>query len=107
MMIDIVDPLMKCFAEEDLFTIKEEIQPSANTEALGKLQFLLLSVSNCLKAGDTTSFYMMLKVMREHGGKTSAVLAIANHIMNKLNITADELSHICDEQKGSFANQYS
>ena len=102
----ITDPLMKCFMEKKLFINK--MQLSDNAEAPEKSDFLLLNVSNCLEAGDTTSFYMMLKIMREHGNGTAT---LANIMMDKLNISADELSDICsanthvhiDELKGLFA----
>ena len=90
---DVIDPLMKCYMEEKMFTTEEETQIVAHAAAAEKLELLLLKISSSLKAGDTRSFHMMLTTMREHGGKGTQTLA--DHIMNRLNISTDQLSHVC------------
>jgi len=37
----------------------------------------------------------MFKILKEHGGKGTQTLA--DHIMNRLKISADKLSHICSD----------
>ena len=90
---DVIDPLMKCYMEEKMFTTEEETQIVAHTAIVEKLKLLLLKISSSLKAGDTRSFHMMLTIMRGHGGKGTQTLA--DHIMNRLNISTDQLSHVC------------
>ena len=106
---DIIDPLMKCCVEKNLFTGEEKREIAVITEASDKLLLLLFKISNSLKADDTRGFYVMLKVMKEHGGKGTQ--SLADHIINKLNILSVQLSHICsndvlvqnDEPKGMFS----
>ena len=101
---DVIDFMMKCFMEEKIFTPEEEKEITPTTEALEKLRLLLLKISNSLKADDTRGFHIMLKVMKEHGGKGTQTLA--DHMMSRLKISSEKLSHICsdavhiDESKG-------
>ena len=74
---------MNYFVEEQLLTTEEE-----NATTLEKLRFLLIKISSLLKAKNTRSFYMMLRIMKEQGGKGTETLA--DHIMNRLNFLADE-----------------
>ena len=90
---DIFDPLMKCFVEENLFATEEQKQISEITSALEKIRMLLLNISNSLNANKTRGFYMMLKIMKEHGGR--GTLTLANHIMNRVKVTDDKLFHMC------------
>ena len=90
---DIIDPLMKCCVEEKVLTSEEKAHIVAHTAVAEKLKLLLLKISNSLKAGDTRVFHMMLTTMRERGGKGTQTLA--DHIMNRLNISTDQLSHVC------------
>ena len=92
---DVVDPLMNCCVEKNLFTDKEQKEIAAITEAPEKLQLFLSRISNSLKAGDNSCFYITLKVMKERGGKGTQRLA--DHIMSKLKISSDQLSHICSD----------
>ena len=89
---DVIDPLMKCCVEEKVLTSEEKVHIVAHTAVAEKLKLLLLKISNSLKAGDTRVFHMMLAVMRGHGGKGTQTLA--DHIMNRLNISTDQLSHV-------------
>ena len=93
MIADVIDPLMKYCVEEKLLTIEEETQIIAYTAAAEKLQRLLPKISSCLKAGNTRSFHVMLRIMKEHGGKGTQTLA--DHIINRLKISTDQLSHVC------------
>ena len=97
---DIVEPLIKCFVEVELLTIKEENQISAVTIMLEKLRLLLIKISSLLKADNTRGFYIMLKIMKEQGCKGTQNLA--DYIMYKLKISADKLSYTCgdDEPEG-------
>ena len=90
---DVIDPLMKCCVEEKVLTSEEKAQIVAHTAVAEKLKLLLLKISSSLKAGDTRSFHMMLTVMRGHGGKGTQTLA--DHIMKRLNISTEQLSHVC------------
>ena len=106
MIADIIDPLIKYCVKENLLTTEEETQIITCTAVIEKLQQLLLKISSCLKAGNTRSFHMMLAIMREQGGKGTQTLS--DHIMNRLKISTDQLSHVCtvdthvqnDEPKG-------
>ena len=89
---DVIDPLMKCFVEDKIFTAEEEKEITAITETLEKLRLLLLKISNSLKSDDTRGFHIMLKVMKEHGGKGTQTLA--DHMMSRLKISS---SHICSD----------
>ena len=90
---DVTDPLMKYCVEEKIFTSEEETQIIAYTAVAEKLKLFLLKIYSCLKASDTRSFHMMLTIMKEQGGKGTQTLA--NHIMNRLKISTDQLPHIC------------
>ena len=92
---DVVDPLMNCCVEKNLFTDEEEKEIAAITKAPEKLQLLLPRISNSLKADNKSCFYIMLKVMKERGGKGTQTLA--DHIMSRLKISSDQLSHICSD----------
>ena len=87
-----------------LLLLKKKKKSQAIIETPEKLRLLLLKISSSLKADDAKSFYIMLKVMKEHGGKGTQTLA--DHVMSKLNILSDKSSHICsdaiqnDESKG-------
>ena len=90
---DIIDPLTEYFVEEKLI-VTEEINVASE-----KLRIILLKISDSLKTNDTRGFCMMLKVMKEHGGKGTQVLA--DHIMNRLKVSVDDVSHICDGSRQS------
>ena len=90
---DIVDPLTECFVEENLFATEEQKQISKITSASDKIKILLLSISNSLNANNTRGFYMMLKIMKEYGGR--GTLMLADHIMNRVKVSADKSFHIC------------
>ena len=89
---DINLPLMEQFLKERIITAEEERQVAAITAPLEKLRHLLLIISNSLKADNARSFYIMVKVMETHGGKQTQTLA--NHIMNRLQVSADKLPHV-------------
>ena len=89
---DVIDPLVKCFVDGKYFTVEEENQIAATPE---KLELLFNKISSLLKAGNARGFYMMLQIMKEQGGKGTQTLA--DHITNKLKISVDELSHICND----------
>ena len=72
--------------EEKIFTIDKE--QTAST----KVKLLLQKISTLLKAGNSTSFHMMLRVMKEHGDKGTQTLA--DRIMKKLRISSDKLPHM-------------
>ena len=88
---NINDLLINWFLEEKIFTINEE-QTVAITTASAKVQLLLQKISTLLKAGNSTGFYIMLKVMKEHGDKGAQTLA--DHIMNTLKISGDKLPQL-------------
>ena len=92
---DIVDLLVKYFVDGKHFTSEEENQIAAVTLTSEKLELLFIKISSLLKAGNSKGFYMMLKIMKEHGGKGTQTLA--DHIMNRLKLSADQLSHICND----------
>ena len=92
---DVVDPLMKSFLEENLFTVEEEKEITNITLAQEKKLQLLCKNSTLLKANNTRSFYIMLKIMKDHGGKGTQTLA--DHIMSELKPTPDDSLQICDD----------
>ena len=87
-MANINDLLINWFVKEKVFTADEE-QTVAIVTAFTKAQLLLQKISTLLKAGNSTSFYMMLTIMKEHSDKETQTLA--DHIMNKLKISGDKL----------------
>ena len=87
--------------EEKIFTIEEKQTVDITTTSV-KIQLLLQKISTLLKAGNSKGFYMMLKVMKEHGGKETQTLA--NHIMNKLRISGDKLSQMFSTVDGYVQN---
>ena len=87
-MANINDLLVNWFVEEKIFTIDEERTVTIAT-AFTKVQLLLQKISTLLKTGNSTGFYMMLKVMKEHGDKETQTLA--DHIMKRLKISGDKL----------------
>ena len=89
---DVIDPLMKVCVEEKLLTSEEKAQIVVHAAAAEKLKLLLLKISSSLKAGDTRVFYLMLTIMRGHGGKGTQTLA--DHIINRLKISTDQLPHV-------------
>ena len=90
---DIVDPLLKYFVDEKLIAT-EEINAAPEM-----LRLILLKISDSLRKNDTRGFCMMLKIMKEHGGKGTQVLA--DHIMNRLKVSTHSISHICDGSRQS------
>ena len=81
---DIIDLLVNYFVDGKHFTSEEENQITAVTPTSEKLELLFIKISSLLKAGNSKGFYMMLKIMREHGGQQTHTLA--DHIMNRLKI---------------------
>ena len=93
---DIIGPLMKCCVEEKIFTAEEEREISASIEESEQLRVLLLKISDALKADNARGFYVMLKIMKEHGSKRTETLA--DHIMSRLKVSSNELSsHVCSD----------
>ena len=90
---DVIGPLIKWFVDGKMFTAEEEKEITAINEAPERLRLLLLKISNSLKYNNTRGFYMTLKIMKEQGGKGTQTLA--DHIMNRLKISINELSQIC------------
>ena len=93
---DIYHPLMEQFIKEKVVTAEEETLVATINAPLEKLRHLLEIISSSLKADNARSFYIMVKIMETHGGKQTQTLA--NHIMNRLNISADELLQICSDK---------
>ena len=91
--LDVIDHLIQAFVENSVFIGEEERQISIIAKP-EKLQLVLQKTSTSLKNDDTRTFYMTLMVMQKHGGK--ATQALADHIIQRLNLTADELLQICD-----------
>ena len=93
---DINLPLMEQFLKEKIITTEEERQVAAITAPLEKLLHLLEIISSSLKANNTRSFHIMVKIMKTHGGKQTQTLA--NHIMNRLKVPTDEVIHVCSDK---------
>ena len=79
---DIIDPVVKCFVDNKHLTVEEEKQITAITTTSEKIDSLLIKISSLLKAGNSTGFHMMLKIMREQGGKATQTLA--DHLIHRL-----------------------
>ena len=92
---DIVDPLMKHFLGENLFATDEIKQITNITSVSDKIRMLLLNISSSLNMKNTRGFYMMLKIMKEHGGK--GTLSLADHIMNRLKVSTEKSFHLCSD----------
>ena len=75
------------FVEENLFAIEEQKQISEITSASEKIRMLLLNISSSLNASNTRGFYIILKIMKEHGGR--GTLTLADCIMNRVKVSAD------------------
>ena len=86
---DIIDPLIRFFVEEEPFSEKEIL---AITAAPEKLRLLLQNISISLKINNTRTFHMLLKIMKEHGGKGTRVLA--DHMKKRLKLLYDKPSSI-------------
>ena len=93
---DINLPLTEQFLKEKIITAEEERQVAAITAPLEKLLHLLEIISSSLKANNTRSFHIMVKVMKTHGGKQTQTLA--NHMMNRLKVSTDEVIHVCSDK---------
>ena len=94
---------MKHFMENKLFSTDEENQIIAITAVTEKLRALLQKISSLLNADNTRGFYIMLKTMTEYGGKGTQTLA--DHIMSKLKILADDSSQICHDDDQVQSNK--
>ena len=92
---DIVDPLMEFLLKEKMFADQIKKETVAVTASSEQLKYLLLIISHSLNANGTRCFYMMVKIMKEHGGKETQTLA--DHIMNRLEILPDKLFEICSD----------
>ena len=89
---DIVDPLMKYFLGENLFATDEIKQITNITSVSDKIRMLLLNITSSLNMNNTRGFYMMLKTMKEYGGK--GTLSLADHIMNRLKVSTEKSFHL-------------
>ena len=95
---DIINPVVKCLVDNEHLTVEEEKQITAITITSEIIDSLLIKILGLLKAGNSTGFYMMLQIMKKHGGKATQALADhINHIINGLKISGDELSYICND----------
>ena len=102
---DIIDPVVKCFVDRRHLTVEEEEQITAITTTSEKIESLLTKISNLLKDGNSVGFYVMLKIMREQGGKATQTSKLADHIMNRLKISVNELSHICNDDQHDSSDE--
>ena len=93
---DINLPLTEQFLKEKIITAEEERQVAAITAPLEKLLHLLEIISSSLKADNARSFYIMVKIMKTHGGKQTQTLA--NHITNRIKVPTDEVLHVCSDK---------
>ena len=92
---DVIDKLIKYFVDGKHFTSEEENQLTTVTATSERLEILFIKISSLLKASNSKGFYMMLNIMREHGGQQTQTLA--DHITNRLKISPGQLSHICND----------
>jgi len=70
-----IDDLLKYFVTEKIITLNEEEEIKSSTTKSDKVRKLLLNISGPLKAGDKNGFYVMLKIMKDHGTKATQNLA--------------------------------
>ena len=92
MITDVIDPLITCFVEDKLFTTEERKEITAVMSAPEKLQLVLLKISNSLNINNSKGFYVMLKIMKEHGNKGTQ--SLANLMLEKSKISSETLSYI-------------
>ena len=70
-----IENLLKYFVAERIINIDEdEVIKSCVTKA-EKVKKLLLNISGPLQAGNKDGFYIMLKIMKDHGTKATQSLA--------------------------------
>ena len=79
---DTIHPLMKCFVEENIFSVKEQNEIADISSASDKITMLLSNIFSSLNKNNARGFYKMLKTMKEHGGKGTQ--SLADLIMNRL-----------------------
>ena len=92
---DIVQPLVKSFVEENLFAIEEKTQIANISSPSDKILMLLSNISSSLHAINTKGFSLMLKIMKERGGKGTQ--SLADHIMTRIKTLNGKLFHICSD----------
>ena len=99
--VDVVDPLIKWFVDENLVTTEEEKEITNITLATEKkIRLLLQKYSSLLKDNNTRGFYVMLQIMKEQGGKGTQTLA--DHIMSKLKPLPDDPLQTCGDKNSSI-----
>ena len=92
MITDVIDPLMKCFVESNILSAEEHSKILGITEATERIRLVLQKLSFLLELNDKRAFYIMLQIMKQHGGKATQVLG--DHIINRIKISYDELLQI-------------
>jgi len=63
------------FVTEKIITIEEKEKIDTRATKSERTEGLLLNISGPLKAGDTSGFHVMLKIMEGHGTKATQDLA--------------------------------
>ena len=67
--------LYRYFVSEEIITLDENDEISAESNPIKKIEILLRKVSSPLKSNHTKSFYVMLEVMASYGNKATKDLA--------------------------------
>ena len=86
-----VDNLLPHFVQEGVITNNdlEEISAIVPSTKKQKVQKLMIHASGPLKAGNTEVFYIMLRIMEEHGHHAT------RHLADKIRQSLSETMHNC------------
>ena len=67
--------LYRYFVSEEIITLAENDELSAETNPIKKVEILLRKISSPLEGGYTKSFYVMLQVMASYGNRATKELS--------------------------------
>ena len=90
-----IDDLLPHFVEEKIISINVVDEINGYGSSRRKVQKLIFHVSGPLTAGNTRGFYIMLRIMEEHG--QDATQQLASQIKDSLTITDDKRSNHCSK----------
>ena len=91
-----IDNLLPHFVEEKIVSFNDHSEINIVVISTKKVQRLMAYTSNPVRAGNTEVFYIMLRIMEEHGHH--ATQQLADQIRRSLTVTnEDKSSHHCSK----------
>ena len=78
-----IDDLLPHFVVERVINFNQKEEISRLSDPQDKVQRLLLIISGHLEAGNTTGFYSMIRIMRNHG---EATRSLADHMITSVRL---------------------